>query len=157
MEEIQREVDELAAHGVISKPTVSVKDCGAHEYEELTDDGDYIGTYCKKCGIEMGIECFHPECRKTLQECDKHTVTGKVFSTENYGNIADKMTDDTYCIFLGHDGVGCNCEMDIEGLRRMLSFKGLRRVSYCGYYSPGYFYDIIEEAQYSHIEFVAYY
>lgn len=127
---------------------ISPKECGEHDFQFV----DFLGSFCTKCDIAFGVECLDPNCKDHY--CSRHNLDCEVFTKQNYGDVADMMTNDTKFLHLGHDGVGANCEKDIQGLRRMLGFPNLKRVDYCGYYSRDYFYDIIKENCYNHIEFV---
>jgi len=133
---------------VTEKAEISPEDCEEHDFQFY----ELMGTFCTKCHIPFGVECLHPDCKE--HECEKHMLFYEAFSEENYGDVANQMTENTAFVHLGHDGVGCNCKADEEGLRRLLSFKNLKRLEYCDYYSHSYFYDIIEEDQYKHINFV---
>jgi hypothetical protein len=132
----------------VEKPKISREECGEHDFQFY----DLVGTFCSKCDLPFGEECLDSGCRQI--KCNKHMLFCKAFSKESYGDVANRIGHETAYIHLGHAGVGTNCKKDVDGLRKLLSSKNLKRLEFCGYYSDEYFYDIIDEDQYKHISFV---
>ena len=125
-----------------------LEECDEHNFEFVT----CLGTFCTNCNIPFGEECLYPGCK--IRDCGTHMLVYNAFEEKNYGDVANEMTTQIAFLHLGHDGVGCNNGPDIEGLEKLLSFKNIRRIEYCGYYSPDYFLDTIKEEKYKDIEFV---
>lgn len=107
-----------------------------------------VGTFCTKCSIEYGTVCLHPDCNEL--ECSKHKVCILAVHDYTFKDVVSMMSDDTYILHLGHDGVIDGCDEDI---RRTLSYKSLKVVEYCGYYTEQNVLDIYNEPAFSHIRF----
>jgi hypothetical protein len=133
-------------HTIIPKRTIfspprSAENCkDKHDFQFY----EFMGTYCSECGIPFGSECLNPGCKQI--DCDKHMLVYEAFSELSYGDVANTvLVTDTQYIHLAHDGVGCNSKKDPEGLRRLLNNSQIKRIEFCDYYSPKYFYEIINE------------
>jgi hypothetical protein len=121
-------------------------DCDNHEFEFI----DLIGSFCTKCNLAYGVECLHPNCK--VHYCKKHSLSYPSLNNENtFKNVVNDMTDDIYVLHLGHDGVIDGDEKDIH---KVLTYKGLKIVEYCGYYMDSDILNIFEDEKYSHITFV---
>lgn len=125
---------------IIITPPERTDNCDEHDFVFY----DLMGTYCSQCGIPFGSECLNPGCKQI--DCDKHMLVYNSSGEVKYGNVADAVSGtDIQYIHLAHDGVGCYGKDDPEGLRRLLNNSQIKRIEYCGYYSPGYFYEISDE------------
>ncbi len=122
----------------------NVPECD-HDFEFI----DCFGTFCKKCQIGYGVECLHPECK--VHNCDKHSLSYPALDNENaFSTVDEDMTDDIYCLHLGHDGI---IDGKVEDIHRVLSHPGLKIVEYCGYYTDAKVTNIFDSDRYSHITF----
>jgi len=110
---------------------------------------DISEDFCTKCSIEFGDVCFRPGC--PVVGCKKHKLLFYPCLETSYGDVVGFMNDEIVLLHLGHDGVTWGEDADV---RKVLSFKGLKRVEYCGYYSNENVTNVFKEKAYSHITFV---
>ncbi len=109
-----------------------------------------IGSYCKNCDIPYGVECLHPSCK--IHHCEKHSLSyDSVNNAKTFADVVKDMTDDIYVLHLAHDGVISGTDDDV---RKVLSFKGLKIVEYCYYYTELNVLSMFEDKKFSHIKFV---
>jgi len=128
--------------------TVAAEMTCNHEYEFIP----CMGTYCNKCSIAYGEACLHPDCNE--MDCSKHFVGWRSTVHGSFNDIERMMTDDTYILYLAHDGV---IEGKYEDVRRVLSHKSIKLVYFCVYYTADNVWDVYNEPAFAHIKFVPIY
>ena len=135
----------MTSENIPEKEIVSIDSCECdHDFEFI----ECFGTFCKKCQIGYGVECLYPKCK--VHHCNKHSLSYETFSEHTFSAVDKNMTDDIYCLHLGHDGV---IDGKVEDIHRVLSYPGLKIVEYCGYYTDTSVIDIFDSDRYSHITF----
>lgn len=116
-----------------------------HEFEFI----HCRGSFCKHCDIPFGVKCLHPECK--MHDCETHNLIFDDCIEGKFKKVVKKMTKDIYFLCLGHDGIISGKDDDVH---KVLSFPGLKRVEFCGYYTDDNVLNIFKDKKYKHIEFI---
>lgn len=163
----------------IMETTIDTENCEEHQYVFI----DCMGTYCENCGIAFGEECLHPDCKvhdckkhmlifkafapsescpdykgqlygddyeEHLNSCDYCEKYQSQDWKMEFDDVVKVMNDDIAYVHLGHDGV---TDGNIEDVKKFLSFKGLKYVEYCCYYTDNNIVNLFKEDKYKHIMF----